>query len=218
MASIEKVKQYRFFAKAANMRFSVYRAAVFETIVRGSPPREFEVAIQAVRNKGKRSPAAAAAGTAGECHLTAQTAAGPGLLSAALVRRGYSADHAARTVRRSFGRFGPVCTAGAGGLTVHDQGGRDDFANLWRPLTALPRSGRFSDSAAKRVWHDGDGASEDVPAQAWELKTGRSGLMNSPNPIFHRRNAFDNVKPCHRKKVPPAGGIGVMGSSLQAAF
>ena len=75
MASIEKVKQYRFFAKAANMRFSAYRTAVFETIVRGSPPREFEVAIQAVRNKGKRSPAAAAAGTAGERHLTAQTAA-----------------------------------------------------------------------------------------------------------------------------------------------
>ena len=90
--------------------------------------------------------------------------------SDALARRGYSVEHAEWTVRRAFGRFGLACTVEAGGLTVHDRGGEDDFANLWRVLMALLRSDWFSDCAAKCVWYDDDGTSEDVLAQAWKLK------------------------------------------------
>nr|WP_326186367.1 hypothetical protein [uncultured Oscillibacter sp.] len=90
--------------------------------------------------------------------------------SDALVQRGYSVDHAEQTVRRAFGRFGLVCTVGADGLTVHDRGDKDDFANLWRVLMALLRSDWFLDCAVKCVWHDDDGTSEDVLAQAWKLK------------------------------------------------
>lgn len=91
--------------------------------------------------------------------------------SDALVQRGYSVEHAEQTVRRAFGRFGLVCTVEAGGLTVHDRGDKDDFANLWRVLMALLRSDWFPDCAAKCVWYDDDGTSEDVLAQAWKLKT-----------------------------------------------
>lgn len=56
------------------------------------------------------------------------------------------------------------------GLTVHGRG-EDDFADLWLGLMALLRSDWFPDCAAKCVWYDDDGTSEDVLAQAWKLKT-----------------------------------------------
>lgn len=90
--------------------------------------------------------------------------------SDALARRGYSADYTERTVRRALGRFGLACTVEAGGLTVHGRG-EDDFADLWLGLMALLRSDWFPDCAAKCVWYDDDGTSEDVLAQAWKLKT-----------------------------------------------
>ena len=104
-------------------------------------------------------------------------------------RQGWTMEAVQETVKKNFEARGLRCiregnvlsAVGKGGgqdfsdlwegdaLSVVGKGGEQDFSDLWAVTTALLRTDWFPAFAAACVWHDDNGAQEDVLSQAWKV-------------------------------------------------
>lgn len=84
-------------------------------------------------------------------------------------RQGWTMEAVQETVRKNFEARGLGCVAEGDALSVAGKGGEQDFSDLWAVTTALLRTDWFPALAASCVWHDDNGAQEDVLSQAWKV-------------------------------------------------
>lgn len=83
--------------------------------------------------------------------------------------RGASMARAVQITEQAFTQCGLRCTVEPGGLTAYGRGA-EDFSSLWRVVLALLGSPWLADCAAKCLWHDEDGTTEDLLSQAWKVR------------------------------------------------
>ena len=84
-------------------------------------------------------------------------------------RQGWTMEAVQETVRKNFEARGLRCIMEGDALSVVGKGGEQDFSDLWAVTTALLRTDWFPALAAVCVWHDDNGAQEDVLSQAWKM-------------------------------------------------
>ena len=84
-------------------------------------------------------------------------------------RQGWTMEAAQETVRKNFEARGLRCVTEGDALSVVGKGGEQDFSDLWAVTTAILRTDWFPALAAACVWHDDNGAQEDVLSQAWKV-------------------------------------------------
>lgn len=83
---------------------------------------------------------------------------------------GYSVQEIHSVITRNFSARGLSCIADQDALVVMDNGGLDDYANMWVIMMALLRTDWFLRFTAACVWRDDDGSEEDILSQAWKVR------------------------------------------------
>lgn len=83
---------------------------------------------------------------------------------------GYSVQEIHSVITRNFSARGLSCIADQDTLVVMDNGGLDDYANMWAIMMALLRTDWFLRFAVACVWRDDDGSEEDILSQAWKVR------------------------------------------------
>lgn len=83
---------------------------------------------------------------------------------------GYSVQEIHSVITRNFAARGLLCASDQDTLVVMDNGGPDDYANMWMIMMALLRTDWFLRFTAACVWRDDDGGGEDILSQAWKIR------------------------------------------------
>lgn len=84
-------------------------------------------------------------------------------------QHGYTLDTVHSTIKKNFAAKNLCCVADGDVLAFQDNGGVNDFANMWAIIMALLRTTWFVPLAASCTWYEDDGSEEDVLSQAWKV-------------------------------------------------
>lgn len=88
----------------------------------------------------------------------------------AIEKQGYTLNDVYNTIKKHFADKGLPCIADQEVLAFEDNGGRDDFSNIWAITSRLFKSKWFLPFATSCQWYEDEAApAEDVLSQAWKL-------------------------------------------------
>lgn len=85
-------------------------------------------------------------------------------------QRDYTMDTVYRTIKKNFAAKNLPCILDGEVLAFTDNGGANDFSNMWAIIMALLRTEWFVPFSSSCVWYEDDGSKEDVLSQAWKVR------------------------------------------------
>lgn len=81
-------------------------------------------------------------------------------------QRGYTMDTVYRTVKKNFAAKNLPCVSDGDILAFTDNGGTNDFSDMWAIIMTLLRTEWFVPFSSPCVWYEDDGSEEDVLSRA----------------------------------------------------